>query len=228
MTYLSIILPIYNEEKRLERCLDHLTAYLFNYTHWRFEILCVLNGCTDRSEMIVQRYRNLWPQLRQVKLTEAGKGLAVKAGMLRANGLYRMMMDVDLATPPTEIPKFMQAIESSDIVIGRRPDTYTEPIRRAAHLAYKQFTAPFTSVKDPQSGFKMFRERAAGDIFSQVKIKGWGFDVESLYLAHQMKYSVCEIPVRWMHEATASKLNPVKDGLQMLGELMKIRKLHAA
>lgn len=228
MTYLSIILPIYNEETRLNRCLDHLTAYLWNYTHYQFEILCVLNGCVDGSHQIVDGFQKIWPQIRWIDLTQAGKGRAVRAGMLNATGKYRMMMDVDLATPPTEIPSFLEAIKVCDIVIGRRPELYTQPIRKAAHWGYKQISAPLTSVKDPQSGFKMFREEAAREIFEQVKITGWGFDVEALYLAHRMNYKIKEIPVRWMHEGTASKLNPVKDGMQMLKDLLLIRKLHAA
>lgn len=227
MTYLSIILPIYNEEARLDRCLDHLTTYLWNYTHYRFEILCVLNGCTDGSRAIVDGFQKVWPQLRLINLNQAGKGLAIRSGMLQATGKYRMMMDVDLATPPTEIPSFLEAITDCDIVIGRRPEIYTDALRKAAHWGYKQISTPFTRVKDPQSGFKMFRDNAAVEIFDQVKIPGWGFDVEALYLAHKMMYKVIEIPVRWVH-CSGSKLNPVKDGIQMLKELISIRKLHAA
>lgn len=228
MIYLSVILPIYNEERRLHRCLDQLTAYLWNYTHYRFEILCVLNGCSDRSEQIVMSFMNLWPHIRLVILDEAGKGLAVRAGMLKAHGKYRIMMDVDLATPPSEIPNFLEAITDCDIVVGRRPDLYQETLRKAAHWGYRKITTPFTSVQDPQSGFKMFREEAAAAIFQDVTIHGWGFDVESLFLAHKLGYSVKEIPVRWAHVAEGSKLNPVKDGMQMLRELLTIRKLHSA
>jgi len=227
MTYLSIILPIYNEEARLDRCLDTLTPYLFNYTHVPFEILCVLNGCVDGSHKIVYGYQKNWPQIRWMDLSQAGKGLAVKAGMLRASGAYRMMMDVDLATPPTEIPAFLKANHTHDVVVGRRPDLYDDPLRKAAHWGYKQISAPFTTVKDPQSGFKMFTGEAAQEIFERVTIPGWGFDVEALYIAHQLGYTVTEIPVSWKHVG-GSKLNPVKDGIQMLRELMTIRKLHAA
>lgn len=224
---LSIILPIYNEETRLPRCLEHLTSYLWNYTHYKFEILCVLNGCTDRSEAIAGRFARLWSQVRIFRLDGKGKGGAVKIGMLSAAGKYRMMMDVDLATPPTEIPHFLEAAASCDLVAGRRPHLYQNPLREFCHMSYKRLASRLTMVSDPQCGFKMFQDRCAEEVFPLVTVSGWGFDVEALYLADRLGFSIMELPVRWEHDS-GSKLNPVKDGMQMLRDLFRIRKLHAA
>lgn len=227
MTYLSIILPIYNEEARLHRCLDNLTTYLWNYTHYKFEIVCVLNGCQDKSEEIVERFARLYPQITKINLLESGKGRAVRAGMLQARGTFRMMMDVDLAMPPTEIPKFLAAKEIADVVIGKRPE-YSDPFRKLTHWGYKLLTSPLTTATDPQSGFKLFQGICAQRVFERVTITGWGFDVEALCLAQELKYSIMEIPVAWEHDAKGSKLNIVRDGMQMARELFTLRKLHAS
>lgn len=224
--YLSIILPIYNEEERLRKCLDRLTVYLWNYTHYKFEILCVLNGCVDGSGEIAARFAGLWPQIRILELPDAGKGRAVKAGMLAADGTYRMMMDVDLATPPTTLPLFLEAARTCDLVTGsRRSRLRTNALRRAAHTGYRLLSRPLTNVHDPQCGFKMFRDVCAEDVFPLVHITSWGFDLEVLYLAYQKGWRISELDVPWEHDS-GSKLRPFEDGLQMARDMLTIKRLH--
>jgi len=225
MIQLSVVLPIYNEDKRLRLCLDRLLTYLYNYTNEPFEIIGVLNGCQDASGTIIHNFAALWPQIKILSLLEAGKGLAIKTGMLQAKGRYRMMMDVDLAMPPTEIPAFLEAIQEADIVIGRRSQLGTSMIRRAAHETFKVLSRPITKVQDPQSGFKMFTGKCADDVFKFVSIPGYSFDLEVLYLADLLGYKVKEIPVRYLH-GPDSKINVLRDGIQMAKDLVRIKQLH--
>lgn len=233
--YVSVILPIFNEEQRLPMCLAHLTNYFWHYTKYGFEILCVLNGCTDGSERIASQFARKWPHHVQVLYSEPGKGAAVRKGMLASAGRFRYMADVDLATPIDEIPKFLNAMNGNppwhippfDVVVGARQVRYQSFTRSAAHWLYRRLTSPLTRVSDPQSGFKMFRAYAAEQVFDKVSITGWGFDVEALHLAENLGYSIREVSVRWKH-CPGSKLSPVKDGIQMARDLIKIRRLHAA
>jgi dolichyl-phosphate beta-glucosyltransferase len=232
-TYLSIILPIFNEEKRLPLCLAHITDYLWHYTKYSFEILCVLNGCTDGSYTIASNFANRWPQVKLVIVPEAGKGRAVKEGMLMASGEYRYMADVDLATPIDEIQKFLEAIHGNpvwnipafDVVVGCRRPRYETFTRSAAHLIYSQLVKPLTRVSDPQCGFKMFRAEAAEQVFDKMTTPGWGFDVEALHIAERLGYKVREVNVRWKH-TPGSKLSPLRDGWQMARDLVRLRKIH--
>ena len=223
--YLSIVLPIYNEEQRLGKCLARLLDYFWHYTHIPFEIVCVLNGCTDRSFAIARQFSKRWPQMNILSLPEAGKGAAIKAGMLAAMGKYRMMMDVDLATPPTEIPRFLKAAWSGvDLVAGVRTYRHASPLRRLAHSGYRLLARPLTWVRDPQCGFKLFTAACADDVFSHLKTTGWGFDVEALYLAGD-GYRIVELEVPWIHDNN-SKLHIFRDSVKMARDLLLIRKLH--
>jgi dolichyl-phosphate beta-glucosyltransferase len=225
-TYLSIVLPVYNEEARLHRCLERLTAYLWNYTHYKFEILCVLNGCTDASAGIAWRFASLWPQIRIKELQERGKGGAVKAGMLAASGKYRMMADVDLATPPQEFGRFVQeAQKGADLVTGVRKMHYANPLRYVTHIGYRLLARRLTWVRDPQCGFKLFTAVCADDVFSHCTTTGWGFDVEVLHLAGD-GYKIKELEVPWRN-GEGSKLNPLTDGIKMARDLMHIRKIYS-
>ena len=225
--FLSIILPIYNEEQRLPMCLAHICDYLWHYTHWPFELICVLNGCTDRSDEICREFARNWIQIEILSLPVAGKGAAVRTGMLAATGRYRYMADVDLSTPITEIPRYLDAARAADLVCGTRQVKHKSLVRSAAHTIYSRMAGPYTSVHDPQCGFKLFRGDAAERIFSRVRSDGWGFDTEALYLAKLLGYRIAEISVPWEHDE-GSKLNPVRAGVQMAIDLLKLRRLHPA
>lgn len=224
MVYLSVIIPVYNEELRLRRCLDQWVTYLWNYTNYKFEILIVLNGCTDRSPVIAYDFSRLWPQIRILNLTGKGKGLAVRTGMLAAAGRYRYMADVDLSTPPTVIPSFLEAIHGYGMVVGERPVSISF-MRQIFHIGFQAISWRLTGVSDSQCGFKLFTDRCAEQVFSKSKVDGWAFDVEAIWLAKRMGFRINALPVPWKHDPN-TKISLARDAMQMIADMNRIEKLH--
>jgi dolichyl-phosphate beta-glucosyltransferase len=227
MIYQSVILPIYNEQERLSMSLAHILDYLWHYTHWTFEVVCVLNGCTDKSEQIARQFYDRWQQIRIVSLPDAGKGAAVRRGMLEAKGRYRYMADVDLSTPITELPKFLSASSGgAGCVAGVRLIEEHSLVRQIAHAGFRALSGPLVRVRDPQCGFKMFSDECAEVVFRQVQTTGWAFDVEVLHLVDKGGFKLVEVEVPWKHDSR-SKLRPVRDSIRMAQELFAIRRLYA-
>lgn len=233
MIELSLIIPAYNEESRLPASLDKLYYYFgrFHYTH---EILIVLNGCQDESELIVKKYKQHkhWNELRYINIPEAGKGRAVKAGILSAEGKNRLMIDLDLSTPLIQIYKFYAySVIYPGVIIGNRIYKNFNPLRWLTHHAYRFLAKDIVElnrscmddpIRDYQAGFKLFSSAAAIDIFSRVSIDGWGFDVEVLYLAATLGYKIKQINIPW-ENVRGSKLHPLRDGIRMYRELKQLR-----
>lgn len=226
--YLSIILPVYNEEARLERCLERLTSYYYNYTHFPFEIVVALNGCQDGSTKIAFLYAAKWPQITIRSLPWKGKGLAIREGMLKASGKFRLMVDVDLATPPNQYHKFLnEAVDGAALVAGVRAIEYRNPLRWMAHVGYKLMARPLTWCHDPQCGFKLFSEACARHVFTRLKTTGWGFDVEALHIAEKGGFQITEVLVPWENDESGSKLRVIRDGLRMFQDLQRIRRIYS-
>jgi len=225
--YLSLIVPAYNEEQRLQNCLNTLTSYFYHYTKIPFEVVVVLNGCTDHTAVIAYAFANRWPQVKVVELVQKGKGRAVQAGMLAAKGKLRMMLDVDLSMPVGMISNFIGASEHAGVVVGHRSHLRTNLLRWLAHEIFRRLCRPLTKINDPQCGFKLFSAACADEVFRKLSVPGWGFDVEALHLAELAGYRVVEIEIPWTHDR-GSKLRPVRDGYKMLRDLMYLRSRYAA
>lgn len=224
--YLSVIIPAHNEANRINVCLASLTNYLWNYTHWPFEIIVVCNGCQDGTRAIADQWSDDWQQIRVINLSQAGKGLAIKTGMLAASGRYYYMADVDLSTPADEIKLFIDfAASGFDVVIGSRckPSMVIQSPRRAvAGRIFRALTRGLVpGIQDTQCGFKLFTQRAAVNLFHRSNIDGYAFDVEILYLAQRMGYKIHEMPVHWA-EAPGSKVNLIRDSIRMARDVMRI------
>lgn len=204
--YISIIIPIYNEEKRIKR-LEEIYSYL-KKQRYSWEIIVVNDGSTDKTKTILN---SLKKKLRFNLLSytpNAGKGFAVKTGMLKAKGKYRLFLDVDLSTPISELSKFLPFLNKYDIIIGsRKLKTSTLITRQPFIREYlgKVFTALSQRILDMHvsdftCGFKIFSKKAAEDIFVRQKINRWGFDSEILYIGKIKKYSIKEVPVYWEND----------------------------
>lgn len=226
--YLSIVIPAYNEARRLPPTLNRLHAYL-REQRFDWEILVISNGSTDGTEGVVERAAADIPNLRLVSLTERGKGLATKTGALRSNGQIVFLCDADLSMPPEEIAAFLQEIESFDVVVGSREAPgarrYREPWHR--HLMGRVFNQlvqllAVRGIDDTQCGFKAFRRGAAQAVFSQQTLRGFGFDVEVLFLARRFGYEIRELPIDWYFDPD-TRVRPGVDSLEMLGEVLMIR-----
>lgn len=229
---LSIIIPAYNEERRLPRTLDSIFAYLELHSY-RTEILVVDDGSSDGTPELVASYRGRNPSPRLVSNDKnRGKGFSVRHGMLEARGEIALFTDADLSTPIEEADKLLASIREQgyDGAIGSRAvdrsliQVRQSAIREQAGILFNRMVRWILGIdfSDTQCGFKAFRTERARIVFEQQRVERFGFDPEILFLAKRYGLRVAEIPVRWSHDA-ATKVNVAGDGLQMFLELLRIR-----
>ena len=227
---ISIVIPAYNEEKRIGKSLETIISYM-NDNHSDYEILVVDDGSSDKTNELVSRFDKV-AFFQQEK--NMGKGAAVRRGMLEAKGDILVFSDADLSTPIYELDKVLNGIEEGyDIVIGSRAlqnelvkkhqPWYRETMGKTFNKIV-QFLV-FSGIKDTQCGFKGFKKHVAKNIFAKAKIDGFAFDVEVLYLASKLGYKVKEVPVEWYNDER-STVHPIIDSIKMILEILKIRSLH--
>jgi dolichyl-phosphate beta-glucosyltransferase len=228
--FLSIIVPAYNEENRLPGTLEQICHFL-EQKPYPAEVLIVENGSQDRTFELAQAFARQHPQFHALHETARGKGLAVKRGMLEARGAYRFMCDADLSMPVGEIDRFLPPQNSDcDVAIASREAPgavrYNEPFYRhfggrAINTLIRTLALP--KLQDTQCGFKCFRAEIAEYLFKHQTLANWSFDIEILYIARMRGYQIVEIPIPWYFNQD-TKLNAVKDALQMARDILQIRK----
>jgi glycosyltransferase involved in cell wall biosynthesis len=226
---LSIIIPAHNEEHRISASLKKVLDFLRTQTY-EAEILVVENGSQDRTAEIVEENAGRHPNLHLLRETRAGKGLAVRRGMLEARGEYRFICDADLSMPIEEINRFIPPqITDFDIAIASRevPGAirYDEPpyrhlIGRGFNLLVRVLTVP--GIQDTQCGFKCFRSTVVNDLFETQILDGWTFDVEVLFIAMKRGYRIVEIPIPWYYNP-GSRIRLFHDTINMFTDLFRIR-----
>jgi len=227
--FLCIVIPAYNEERRLPGALEKVTAFLDQHPY-AAEVLVVENGSMDRTTEIAEAFAARFPYIR-VLHSPKGKGAAVRMGMLAGQGEYLYICDTDLAVPIEEVVKFLPPqLSDFDVAIASREAQgarrYGEPIYR--HLMGRVYNLiaqviAVPGIKDTQCGFKCLTRPAARAIFSAQVMSGWGFDVELLFIARRWGYRIVEVPVNWYY-GQGSRINPLRDSLRMLGELWQVRR----
>lgn len=227
---LSIIIPAYNEEKRLPATLTQVVQFLEEQTY-QGEVLVIENGSQDRTLQIAQKFASNHPQVKVIRETERGKGRAVRSGMLASHGEYRFMADADLSMPINEAARFLPPeLVDFDVAIASRESAgsirYDEPLYRhlggrAINLVIRTLALP--GLNDTQCGFKCFRRAVADDLFRNLTLTGWSFDIEVLYIARRRKYRIVEVPIPWYFNPE-SKLDVVQDALRMVLDIMTIRR----
>ncbi|KKT22168.1 hypothetical protein A2108_01910 [Candidatus Wolfebacteria bacterium GWA1_42_9] len=227
--YLSVIIPAYNEAKRLPLTLIDIDKHL-SKADFSYEIVVVDNNSKDATREIASRFIPLIKNLKVIECKTQGKGAAVKKGMLEAEGDIRLFTDADNSTSVDHFFKMKHYFsEGYDIVIGSRdvagarlepPQPWYKRVLGDMGNIFIQLML-LRGIKDTQCGFKAFSEKAAQSIFSLANIVGWGFDVEILALGKKMGYKIKEIPVRWVNSAF-SLVKPTAY-LMVLLEVVKIR-----
>ncbi len=230
---LSLILPAYNEQARLPFTLQEVGRFL-NETQLSCEVIVVDNGSTDATSVVVQQAMGHVPGLRLLRTDRRGKGLAVRTGMLAAEGNVAIFADADLSWPLEALVRFPKLVsDRTPVVIGSREGSGARRVGEPGyrHLMGRVFnrlvqTLAVPGVEDTQCGFKCFRADAASAIFSRQAVDGWAFDVEVLYLARALGIGVRAEPLRWEHMLN-SRVAPVVDTISMVLEVMRIR-LNAA
>ena len=227
---LSLILPAYNEEKRLPECLEKASGFVASHSE-PIEVILVENGSSDRTYEIGADFAASHSWFRVLKEEKPGKGNAVRRGMLEARGKYRMFADVDFSMPIEEVDHFIPpALSDYDVAIGSREVKgavrYNEPPQRhftgrVFNLIVRILAVP--GIHDTQCGFKCFSAAAAERLFRLQRIDGWAFDAEVLFIAQRLSYKIIEVPVQWYYDGN-SKVNVFRDSLKMLRELLQIRR----
>ncbi len=207
--YLSVIIPAYNEEKRIPTTLIDIDRHL-STKEYSYEIIVVVAPSSDRTIEVVQRHCEIIKNLRMIALEKGyGKGHAVKVGMLEAKGQYRVFTDADNSTTIDHFDRMLPYFkEGYGAVICSRALkdsklTPAQPLYRQipgkiGNLIIQVLVLP--GLWDTQCGFKGLSEDASRDIFNRVSINRWGFDVEVLVLARKFGYRIKEIPVTWIND----------------------------
>lgn len=227
---LSIIIPAYNEERRLPRTLECVRGYLRG-TRAAAEVIVVDDGSSDGTTEVVAKMRAEMPELRLVSNGQnRGKGYSVRRGMLEARGRIALFTDADLSAPMEEAGKLLEALEAADVAIGSRAmdrsliEVHQSKARELAGILFNWMVRLFTGLRfqDTQCGFKAFAMPAARIIFEQQRIEDFGFDPEILFLARRHGLRAIEVPVRWAHDP-ATKVHVVRDSARMFVDLLQIR-----
>ena len=227
--YLSVVIPAYNEERRLPETLETVCAYLATQAY-SWEIVVADDGSDDATPAIVARAAQKDQRVKLLSLPHRGKGWAVKNGMLAACGELRFLCDADLSMPIVLLDRLLPGGDSPlDVVIGSREAPGArrigEPRRRwLMGRVFNTMTRILATpgIDDTQCGFKVFRATAAETLFSLQTLNGFAFDAEILFLARRRGFRMAEIGIDW-HYRSESKVRPIRDGLRTLRDLLIIR-----
>jgi len=212
---ISIIIPAYNEESRIANTLKaYSTAFSPKY-HDRWELLVILNGCTDQTEEVVTAASRDCSAIRAIVYQQKlGKGGAILQGFNAAVGDAVAFVDADNMVPPIETAKLLDALKTHDVAIGwRRPDLAlaTHPptwIRRTASMVLPMWVRLFLRLpfQDPQCGAKAMRKSAMAAMLPLLREHGWALDLSLLMAAKDLGLTVKDIPVAWLHVDEGSKV----------------------
>ncbi len=232
---LSVIIPAYNEEKRLGLHLESVLKF-FRSHYPNFELIIVDDGSNDATVRTVSAAISRQPRAHLIAYKpNQGKGYAVRKGVLASRGDTVLFMDADLSTPLSQVPKILKALQDADIVIGSRAQPKSQinkqpPLfRKLASFIFDQIKYSLVGLrrfKDTQCGFKVFRGPVARQLFAKSQIDRFMFDVEILYLAERAGLTIREIPVTWA-DAPGSTVRFWEGVVNMFRDLWRIRKLHS-
>jgi dolichyl-phosphate beta-glucosyltransferase len=227
-TGISIIIPAYNEEKRIHICLQRVLSYCIN-KNWDFEIVVVADGCFDNTAEIVNSFHLIDSRIHLISPPDRlGKGGAISFAALHSiTKEYMAFLDADLAADPSQLEQMIQHIDDQDIVIGSRILRGDLPnVERPFHrtllslLFSKAFRVLFRiPIYDPQCGVKLFRSSILPTLFENTTVRGFAFDTDMIVTAYSLSMRVKEIPVEWVHgkSTTLNVLSEIRAmGLDLL------------
>lgn len=238
--FLSIVIPAYNEARRLPATLERILDYL-DQQDYPAQVIVVDDGSTDGTATVARTYDEKHRRIEVIENPHQGKGATVRRGMLAADGDVVLFSDADLSTPIEEVDRLLSWFDKGyDVVIGSREGAgarrYDEPFYR--HLMGRVFNTvvrmlTVQGIQDTQCGFKAFRCDVARDLFSRMRLYTddnkpvvgamvTAFDVEILYLAQRLGYRIREVPVEW-HYSNETKVNPLKDSWRNLRDVLTVR-----
>ncbi len=226
----SIIIPVYNEENRLQCSLIKIQDFLKDQPY-TYEIFIVDDGSTDNTLSTIKEICN---DDTRIKISSyggnRGKGYAVRFGMINSRGKYRLFTDADLSTPIEEMTSLLERLDQGyNICIGSRatPDSQIiehQPFyREFLGITYNRIIRITMALPffDTQCGFKCVKGDVASRLFPLLKVDGFGFDVEMLFVAKRLGYTIKENGVRWIN-SPATKVSMLRDPVNMLATILKV------
>jgi len=228
---ISVIIPAYNEESIIKKCVANMHAFLS--THYKeFEIIVVDDGSKDDTIKLISNM-NLSNLHIISYFKNRGKGFAVRKGVFAATGDCIVYYDADIAYSPNYITACMNSLKHSDIAIGSRyiyanaKPYENDRLRRFLSKSYNFLIKLFLRIKasDVQCGFKGFKANVAREVFARQNIKGYAFDIEILKNAQKSKFDIVEFPIKQSDEPSRpSKVRPIKDSFDMFVSIFKVLK----
>jgi dolichyl-phosphate beta-glucosyltransferase len=231
-TEISVVVPAYNEETLIQSTLDGLRAYLLTRPE-PFEIVVVDDGSRDQTVALVNEWKKSNDTTLKLVANPAnrGKGFSVRRGVQESCGRFIIFMDADLPYELGAIDDFLKALRSGhDLAVGSRvlPSSSVRGVSKIRYLAGQVFSwleqaVLGTGLADTQCGFKAFKAAAAKEIFRRVTIDGFGFDVEMIYLARKLNYSIQPVAVQMIDRHRASRVRLVQDSFKMFINLFTVR-----
>lgn len=230
--YLSIVIPVYNEALRIEATLEKVSQYLTS-RNYAGELIVVDDGSTDLTAEILRAAEARHHLIRTLRNEpNRGKGFSVRRGVLEAQGELVLFTDADLSAPIEEANKLLAALESTgaDAAVGSRAlkrrligihqPWYRETAGRAFNFLVRFFTG--LKIHDTQCGLKLFRRASTRRAFERMRVPGFGFDPELLFLIERFGGKVAEVPVRW-DDNPATKVRFLRDATRMFLDLVALR-----
>jgi len=234
MITINFIIPVYNEEKRLNICFRALDSFIPPKKIQISKVIFVNDGSTDNTLNILKNTKIKFPKKIISYSTNKGKGYAVKTGLLKSKSDYSLLFDADISTPLSEIKKFVPFFKKNiPVIIGTRKNSHStvtihQPfIRENMGKAFTLLSNIIlnTSVTDFTCGFKALSYEAIKIIAPKMTINRWCYDSEILFLAKNNNLTIQEKPVTWANEKN-TKVNLIKDSIRSFYELILIRINH--
>lgn len=231
---ISLIIPCFNEAKRLKDSLQKLSAYLKTFPG-EVEVIIADDGSRDATVSLAKSLQGKFKQFQILELPHAGKGAAVKAGFWAAKGEQVVFTDADFSTPISELPKLLAPLEEGyDLAIGSRAldrslvkvhqNFLRELVGKLSNILIR--TLAVRGIYDTQCGFKAYRKASCETIFEKQTINGFAFDIELLFLAQRQGLKIKEVPVEWYNDPRSS-VKAGKDTLASFMDLLRIRLRHS-
>jgi dolichyl-phosphate beta-glucosyltransferase len=232
---LSIVIPAYNEEKRLQKTLDAVAGFIAGRA-WSFiEVIVVNDGSIDGTPNLVTAAAKRNPVFRVLSNPgNRGKGYSVRHGMIEARGDWRLFTDADLSAPIAEFDKLLSAAESAGAAVAFGSRALDRSLVEKHQSMFREYSGRFFNLvmqlitglpyRDTQCGFKLYRADAARAIFGRQQLDGFGFDVENLFIARLLGFQSVEVPVRWS-DVAGTKVSTLR-GLDAFADIVRVRWNH--
>ncbi len=236
MPSLSLVIPAYNESHRLPSTFRSIATYLSDAPFEQAELLVVDDGSIDRTAECARRGEHILEEVGAALRVlpnpgNRGKGYSIRRGMREAQHEWVLFSDADLSAPIEELDKLLQAATTGghQVAIGSRAldrsliGVHQPQYRELSGRVFNSWVRLLTglNIADTQCGFKLFSRPAAREIAAKQRLERFGFDVEQLYLARKLGFTIAEVPVRWNNAAGSSV--GWRDGLSAFADVCKVK-----